>query len=185
MNKKGATQASDFTETLIAIVLILIALLLLFFVASQRKSQVTNAISQVESEAIRMQAVRTYIQTPVLFDGTNISIGELINEYYRLSIKNSLNRTEKAKRLASRDIIYSTAKQIFNPLVQQKLYNRFGVTIKLYYDSADMGSSYWMDIVFPSSSKGPPPLNLNISLPAKLETKYEHPGDYTIFIQIQ
>lgn len=184
MNKKGATQASDFTEIVIAVVLILIALFLLFFVANQRKVQTTNTISQVESEAIRLQAVRTYIQTPISYKGSSLSIGEVINEYYSLSLKNSLNRTEQTRRRDLRSLIYSTARESFDPLAYQKLYDYFSVTIKLYDTSGDVGSYYWLDLVISPSSKKHPISDLNITLPAKLGTKYEQPGDYNIFIEI-
>ena len=184
MNKKAATHSVDFTETLIAIIIIAIALFMLFFVANQREAKLSNAITQIESDAIRMQAARTFVQTPVLFNNEEKTVGELLNMYYALKMKAKPTKIDSRKESDLRSLIFDTAKLNLRPLIEQDIYEKYIVVVQLYEGKTIMSNHYWLELL-PGTPRVPTITYLDLHLPTNLHTPNEEPGDYTIVIHIE
>lgn len=182
--KKGATQPLDVTETLFAFVLILLALLALLLVSNYREEQVKGKLAALQTEAPRMQAVRTYVQTPIVIQAKTYTIAEALNEYYALTLQEDLLREERILRRELRSGIYDAANLVFDPLLSQDTYDRYNVTVLLHKYDAPLDDYYRLDLVSPRKQHTTP-LDINITLPAMLGTDLERPGDYEIVIMIQ
>jgi len=104
INSKGELT-SDLLHLLGAVVLIVIGLFILFSISSNEKKANLEDIATIKDSYQTLQLARTFIQTPVEFQGDMRTVAEWVNIYFQLTNYTQQIKLRRALSLSASKIL--------------------------------------------------------------------------------